>query len=352
MSALEPTQSIAQYAHTVWGRENGHLPARVLALAQTPDGRLWIGTDAGLLRFDGVRFQPWKPPSSQQLTSEFINALAPARDGSLWIGTREGLSHWKDSSVRNYQTSTGPAGPGVAAILVDGAGTVWTGTSGYRSGGLCRVEGNDLRCYGAANGLSGSGVLALLEDRRRILWAGGVGVFGRIAGGPRFNPLLEPDGEIHSIVEDRQGVIWVAGSGLKQLRGSQLVPYHLFGANQKFQARVLLADRDGGLWIGTRGQGLVRLYQGRIDRFTHADGLSGDIVYSLLEDREGNIWVGTEGGLERFREFAVTTISKREGLPDGTVGSIFGAKDGGVWIGTGNFGAEGARRRREGSAGG
>ena len=130
MSALEPTQSIAQYAHSVWSRENGHLPARVRALAQTPDGRLWIGTDDGLLRFDGVRFQPWKPPASQQLTSEFINALAPARDGSLWIGTRQGLSHWKDPSFRNYRTSTGPAGPGVAAILVDGAGTLRVGRLG------------------------------------------------------------------------------------------------------------------------------------------------------------------------------------------------------------------------------
>lgn len=310
------------------------MPASVLALAQTPDGRLWIGADAGLLRFDGVRFQPWKPPSGQQLTGELITALTPARDGSLWIGTRQGLSHWKDPSLQNYRTSTGPAGPGVAAILVDGAGTVWAGTAGYRSGGLCRVEGNDLRCYGPADGQPGFAVLSLLGDRQGSLWAGGIGVRELTAGGPRINPLLDPDGEIYSIVEDRQGVIWVAGGALKQLRGSQLVPYQVFEGNQKLHAKVLLADRDGGLWIGTRGQGLVRLYQGRIDRFTHADGLSGDTVYGLLEDREGNIWVGTDGGLERFREFAVTTISSREGLSDGAVGSVFGARDGGIWIGT------------------
>ena len=173
--ALEPSQGIAQYAHTVWGRESGQLPAGVLALAQTLDGRLWIGTDAGLFRFDGVQFQPWRPPPNQQLASEYIIALAPAPDGSLWIGTHEGLSHWKDSTVQNYQTSKGPAGPRVAAILIDGAGTVWAGTAGYRSGGLCRVESNNLRCYGAADGLPGPGVLSLFEDRRRNLWIGGSG---------------------------------------------------------------------------------------------------------------------------------------------------------------------------------
>ena len=151
---------------------------------------------------------------------------------------------------------------------------------------------------------------------------------------PRVDPLLDPRGEIYSVAEDPEGVIWVASSGLKRLRGGQLVPYQIPAASEKLQPRTLLADRNGGLWIGTHGQGLFRLYQGRIDRFTHADGLSNDSVYCLLEDREGNIWAGTEGGLDRFREFAVTTISKREGLSESTAGSVFGAKDGGIWIGT------------------
>ena len=129
-------------------------------------------------------------------------------------------------------------------------------------------------------------------------------------------------------------MIWIAGDGLKRLRDGRLVPYRILAANQELKPRALLTDREGGLWIGTQGQGLLRLYQGRIDRFTHADGLSSDIVYCLLEDREGNIWAGTEGGLDRFREYAVTTISRREGLSQSTAGSVFAAKDGAIWIGT------------------
>jgi signal transduction histidine kinase/streptogramin lyase len=79
----------------------------------------------------------------------------------------------------------------------------------------------------------------------------------------------------------------------------------------------------------------LHLYQGRVDRFTRADGLSGDTVFDLLEDREGNIWAVTEHGVDRFRDLPVTTLSKREGLSEDTAGSVIASKDGGVWIGTG-----------------
>ena len=115
----------------------GKLPARIESLAQTPDGTLWMGTDAGLQRFDGVRFQPWTPPAGPKMTSQYVTALAAAADGGLWIGTRDGLSHWKDGKLENYRTSQGSRGPGVTSILLDRAGNVWAGTAGYQSGAVC-----------------------------------------------------------------------------------------------------------------------------------------------------------------------------------------------------------------------
>src|SRR5437868_1982433 len=114
LSALNPRLSITQYAHSVWTRQGSRLPGSVFTLAQTPDGKLWIGTEFGLLEFDGVRFLPWQPPVGQQLTSDYINALGTARDGSLWIGTRAGLSHWTGSTVQNYRTGKSSAGPAVS----------------------------------------------------------------------------------------------------------------------------------------------------------------------------------------------------------------------------------------------
>ena len=98
---------------------------------------------------------------------------------------------------------------------------------------------------------------------------------------------------------------------------------------------VLLRDRDGGVWIGTAGAGVVHLHQGRADVFSQADGLSGDLVTSLFEDREGNVWVATLGGLDRFRNYAVATYAQHEGF--GTIpgrGSVVAGRDGSIWMGT------------------
>jgi len=93
-------------------------------------------------------------------------------------------------------------------------------------------------------------------------------------------------------------------------------------------------DRNGGLWIGTTDRGLLHVHQGRTDVFAQSDGLSGDYINKFFEDREGNIWVATVNGLDRFRDFAVPTISVRQGLSNAIVWSVLGAKDGSVWFGT------------------
>src|SRR5262249_51996053 len=103
-------------------------------------------------------------------------------------------------------------------------------------------------------------------------------------------------------------------------------------------------DREGSLWIGTTLRGLLHVHQGRTDVFASPDGLSGEYVRSLLEDREGNIWVVTGEGLDRFRDFAVSTISPKQGLSTGSVSSVLAARDGGVLVGT----ADGLNRWKDG----
>ena len=343
LCALDPAHSITQYAHNAWSLKDGTLPGSVFAFAQTSGGELWIGTEMGLLRFDGLHFVPWTAPAGQPLAGKYISALAAAPDGSLWIGTREGLSHWKDDKVENYPTSKGPAGPGVATIAIDRNGAVWAGTAGFQSGELCRVVDKTLRCYGRADGLPGNGVLSLHEGRSGELWVGGVdGLYRRGRGAPQVDKVPQPSAMIYSIAEDLNGQIWAAAAGedrILHLQDGRFVFYPIRHALSppalpKIRAFTLLRDRDGGLWIGTDGQGLLHLNEGRIDRYSHADGLSSDSVRSLFEDREGNVWAGTSGGLDRFRDFPVTTLSTREGLSHDAVGSLFASKDGDIWAGT------------------
>src|SRR5215470_18024241 len=100
--ALDPSLDVSQYAHTAWKIRDGFTKGKITSIAQTPDGYLWLGTELGLLRFDGVSAVPWQPPERVQLPSNNIRSLFAARDGALWIGTVKGLASWKDSKLTKY----------------------------------------------------------------------------------------------------------------------------------------------------------------------------------------------------------------------------------------------------------
>src|ERR1700733_1053282 len=114
--ALNPSLDINQYAHTAWTARDGLFKGIVSSIAQTPDGYLWLGTEFGLLRFDGVRSVPWQPQAGEQLPGTNIRRLLVSRDGRLWIGTNEGLASWKDGKLTHYPALDGQD---VLALLED-----------------------------------------------------------------------------------------------------------------------------------------------------------------------------------------------------------------------------------------
>src|SRR5271169_1477121 len=146
VSALDTSRQISQYGHTAWRIEDGVFAATPNVLDQTTDGYLWIGTQAGLMRFDGVRFVSWRPPEGNELPSSRITSLLGARDGSLWIGTSAGLARWQNGSLTNYNDATGS----IMAILEDRAGSIWIARANLSDtkGPLCKVADTGLRCYG------------------------------------------------------------------------------------------------------------------------------------------------------------------------------------------------------------
>src|SRR5215813_13616461 len=95
MFGLDPTLDVSQYAHRAWRIREGFTKGFISSIAQTPDGYLWLGTEFGLLRFDGVRNVAWEPPANQRLPSNQITNLLVARDGTLWIGTLSGVASWR-----------------------------------------------------------------------------------------------------------------------------------------------------------------------------------------------------------------------------------------------------------------
>ena len=125
MSALDPSLDISQYVHTSWTTQDGSLKSGVRCISQTSDGYLWLGTEFGLVRFDGARFVPWTPPVGQHLPSTNIRSLAAGRDGTLWIVTVEGLASLKDGKLTQYPEISQQ---NVLTLLEDREGTMWAGT--------------------------------------------------------------------------------------------------------------------------------------------------------------------------------------------------------------------------------
>ncbi len=330
--ALDPSLAVSQYGHEKWMIREGLFKGTTNAIAQTPDGYLWLGTEFGLLRFDGVRSVPWQPPTGEPLPSSDIARLLVSRDGTLWIGTAKGLASWNRGKLTQYPEL---AGHKVDALLQDHEGTVWAGLQAMPNWRLCAVKSGGVQCYGNSGSL-GLGAGSLFEDRGGTLWAGTeTGLFRWQLSSPKDFPLPPPMREIHAFAEGDNGALLVAiRGGIIQLAAGIADAYLLPGVVPQFNPFGLLRDRNGGLWIGTKDRGLLHLHQGRTDVFAESDGLSGDHVTTLFEDLEGNVWVATVNGLDRFRDVAVATISIKQGLSSASVESVLAARDGSVWLGT------------------
>lgn len=198
---------VSQYAHTAWKIREGFTKGTIFSIAQTPDGYLWLGTEFGLVRFDGVRAVPWQPPGGEQLPGSWINALLVARDGTLWIGTEKGLASWKDGKLTAYPEVAGQV---VTSLLQDPEGTLWFGVRA--PGRLCAVRVGQTQCYGG--GSFGWSVPALYEDHEGNLWVSAeTGLWRWARNSPGHFQL--PDGPIEAralIESDNRTLLIATGS--------------------------------------------------------------------------------------------------------------------------------------------
>jgi PAS domain S-box-containing protein len=344
VEALDTSRQISQYGHTAWRIEDGVFAGTPNVIAQTTDGYLWIGTQAGLMRFDGVRFVSWRPPEGNELPSSRINSLLGGRDGSLWIGTSAGLARWRNGNLTNYKDVTGS----IMAILEDRADTIWIARANLSdtNGPLCKVTDTAVRCYGSGYGLALPYAVALASDTLGNVWLAGGAMVSRwqttsadtyVSAG--LNPAETFNGVL-ALAGRPDGSIWVGlvqagkGGGLQQLAYGKWRPFitpEFDGSMLK--VTVLLLDRDRSLWVGTQNQGIYRIQGNKVDHFRGSDGLSGDAVNGLFQDREGSIWVSTSRGIDKFHDIRVASFSTRQGLSADQVNSVLASRDGTVWIG-------------------
>jgi len=284
-------------------------------------------------------------PGGKPLPTSRVYSLLGASDGSLWIGTGVGLARSRNGELVNYSGGRGF----IESILEDASGTIWMTRSQVgadHSGPLCKVIGNDLQCYGAAAGIPFQFAQPLARDSLGNLWIGSDLGLCRWKPGSvsTFLPPSLREGKnlsgVYAIAAAADGTIWVGidrsgpGLGLQQLRDGVWKTYVAPGLNgSTLEIGAFLTDRDGGLWIGTKSQGIYRVHGSKLDHFRAADGLSSDSVSGFYQDHEGDVWVVTSRGIDRFHETPVTSFSVREGLTSEDVGSVLVSRDDTVWIG-------------------
>lgn len=343
-AGLDPSRRISQYGHTAWRIQDGLFNGAPSAITQTADGYLWIGTSAGLVRFDGVRFTPWSSPDGRQLPSDDIVSLRGATDGSLWIGTATGLARWKNDRLTVYSNAHGH----INDILEDHQGVIWVTRSrlGPERGALCRAGEAMLRCYGEADGIGVVTASALGEDLQGNLWI--AGSTGLTRWKPGSYSTIAPDAlktmpalsGIESIVPREDGSVLVGmtragrGLGLQTLSQGELNPFLSSGLDgSTLRVSHLWLDRDDTLWVATMRNGIYRIAKGKVDHFGSQQGLSSDSTVVMYPDHEGNLWVVTAKGVDEFRDLNVATYSTAEGVSSDDVMSVLASSSGTVWVG-------------------
>jgi signal transduction histidine kinase/ligand-binding sensor domain-containing protein len=346
---VDPNTRLSQYAHTAWRVQDGVLNIPT-TMAQTADGYIWFGTQAGLTRFDGVRFVPWTPPSGEQLMSVRIDSLLAANDGSLWIGTAGGLSHWQNNHLTNYVNNPGV----VVSVVQSRTGSIWIlmtpspvlTKASSEAAPLCRITGTQMECYGKDAGIPPDVDEKLVEDSNGEFWIGGS--TSLVHWSPQSHNQFNPAGlrsnagmaGILALAPEQDGALWVGmaspgrGLGLQRLvkgRWERFSTRELKG--ESIGVERLLLDRNDALWVGTNQHGIYRIYRDQVDHFGSADGLSSDNVRSLLEDHEGNVWIVTTKGIDNFRSTPIVSFSSREGLSTTEVDTVFASRNGSIWVG-------------------
>jgi ligand-binding sensor domain-containing protein/signal transduction histidine kinase len=316
-----------------WQREQGLSENYVRALAQTRDGYIWVGTDEGVSRFDGVDFFSLGPQEGFQ--GGPVQVLFGDSRGALWIGSvGGGLSCWQQRKLHQFTVRDGLPSDSITTLAEDGDGRIWVGTQS----GLIAWQNGHLTSLSGAQFFSGKPITTLFCDHNGTMWVGaaGVGIFSYQGGrfvqlrNPAVDDLLQNP---HCLLVDQKGRIWIgAGDAFVLCRdGDQWrrfgIPRHL--ATHYISA--LAEGPDGTVWAGSVGEGLYEFKSGKLVVVNAGSGLSDNLIETLLVDREGKLWVGTHGGLNRICPKKVSVLTHNEGLDYGAIQGLAEIRPGVIW---------------------
>ncbi len=309
-----------------WQSDEGLPDNTVVGVEQTPDGFLWVATQAGLVRFDGLQFRQFTPVTLAGAPTSLIQAIFVDQRGRLWVAKdRRSVVCVEPGGISAVTGESGVPNAEARMMVADAEGSLWVS---YIGGEVVRLRDHQIRSYTAEDGLPGGSTCQLATDQRGQLWFSQGGWLGVYRFG-LFQKLEKFRGQ--RIVPCRAGGIWVC-TGKQLYKYSEGAPPVRVGElparGKEVNPTVLFEDRAGQLWIGTREAGLFR-YDGKGFETVIT---SHHEILSILEDREGNFWVGTRGGgLNQLKPRVVELLATDPAIPFEGVRSVCQDTEGRIW---------------------
>ena len=328
--ALDPGKSMSQYIHDYWKRDEGFLGGTIHAISQSADGYLWIGTERGLVRFDGIDFTLiQRPIAGAPALGPVIGLMADA-EKNLWVrldGPR--LLLYRDGHFEDAFARFGLTFGGISAMSTDNQGKLLLTTSGNRT---LRYDDGRFKTVGDTDAVPAS-ALSLAQTADGSVWLGtrDNGLF-RISSGNISKVETElVKTKINTMLATDRG-LWIGtDNGMHLLNGSGLIDPGLPASIRQLQILAIRRDRDSNLWVGT-DRGLIRITNtGEVSLALVSHTLGSDVT-AIFEDTEGDLWFGGPRGLERLREGIFTSYSAAQGLPSMGNGPIYVDSAGRTWI--------------------
>ncbi|MGB2629026.1 MAG: two-component regulator propeller domain-containing protein [Candidatus Acidiferrum sp.] len=357
----------AQHHFEAFTADNG-LPQNVIrGIHQTPDGYLWIATFDGLARFDGVRFTIFNKSTAPGITTNRFGLMLGTPDGDIWLGTEAGgITRYHHGSFKTYGAAEGIPGNIVRGITGDAAGHIWILTGGAiaqwedetgrfanlqnpsalryepllwdnqgfwaadRSLIHCLIRGKSVE-YALPAWLPGKSIWGVASDQAGTIWIETVdGRHASITANGAVSRLS--DAGVFTAYRDRQGHLWTIRIGLRLTRSIEDLSV---SPAKSIRFASLYEDREQNLWLGSEGEGLLRFAPQSIHTYSKEQGLIDRNVYPVYQDHSGAIWIGAwQSGLSRFEDGKFTNYVISSDLPVRLATSIVEDRRGTLWVST------------------
>lgn len=304
----------------------------IMAIGEDEMGNIWFGTfGGGAICYDGERFIPYT--RQEGLVHDHVTVIAKAPDGNLWFGTVEGLSIYDGIRFNNYTHVNGLSRDFITALAFDRLGHAWIGTDE----GLIRFNRRRFKTYSIDNGLSDNYIQGLLVDRDGDLWIGSRGGLDHCPDGHFITISSPPEMKgrsVRAITRDTGGGTWFGTEkGISYYANRRFTHFDTRSGLPNDKIFTLFQDREGNTWFGT-SLGLSRLHSLRMINFSVKDGLPNNLVWAMIQDNPGRYWFGTDGGLSCYYNGRFTHLTAADGLANDCVYAIMSTPDGRLWIGT------------------